>query len=207
MVALKAWGTMLWGVSGYHTQCLPTSSAANECVVSSVVPKVPAVRTLTPGTFDREVSFTLWCAGGVSVHSPSLCSYIAGKWGFPDGSWQSISLAGVVVSNEALGQCKPEVLDGKLVNVCACHWDEVLAKYKGIHHSAVKPKPKDVSVKLPGLASDPVVVSQLVRAVYSPHKLIVCYHTWWTWNWNSAAMSFFLCTCMSPCGLALVDIA
>ena len=176
MVPLKARWTILRGISRHHTQCFPTLSAANECVISTVVSEIPAKCTSTTRTFDGEVAVTLLGTGGARIYMypSSLCSGCnTCQAGFSNCRWQCIALSRVVFANKPSSQRETKVLYCQLPHTHIGHWHVVSTENEGIHHCTIKSEPEYVAVELPCLAPYPVVVAKLVGMVYSPHELIV----------------------------------
>lgn len=101
----------------------------------------------------------------------------------------------MVVSDESKGKGNSEVLKSLLPEGGISGRPIVLNQDEGIQNTAVEKKPKDITIKLHCLTTNPVILPQLVALVHAPHELVVRDHTGRTWHLLDCAIPILATNC------------
>ena len=196
MVAFEAGRSILGRVPCHQAESFTTLSASHTGVSPTVVLEIPAVKASAAVPFDGEVPLGCFTAGGAPFHPSALCCWLHTRdRSILDGSRERISLAGVVVANESKGKRDSKIFEGCLPEGDICGWPEILHQDEGVYDTTIKQKPKHIAVEFPCLATDPVVLPELVCLVHASHKLIVFNNTGRTWNLLDTAITFSPLNC------------
>ena len=150
VVSFKTRGSIPRGISRHDTKCLSASPAVYRRFVMAMVLHVPAVHTLTTGTFDGEVSQSSGVGAGINGESSTLqrCWSECVDGSFMNWLRERVSLSGVVVPNQPLSQSHPKVLETLAGSGVSC-WSEVLHQDEGIDNAAVEEEPEQVPIEFP----------------------------------------------------------